>query len=127
MADVVKIKAGSKAKMPKLPDRELGWARDERELYIGTPNGNVSVTANVRASLSQLVSRMYPVGSLYSSTSSTDPSQLFGGTWEVYTGDSSIITDDTTGDRYRLGADNGALYVEEVAGDAAVYTWRRIS
>lgn len=125
MADSVKIMAGSKAKMPKLPDRELGWVRDEQELYIGTPNGNVSVTAASKAGLARSI---YPVGALYSSTTNTNPSQLFGGTWEVFNGDSSIIVDDTTGDRYRLGADNGALYVEELASDVpVVYTWRRIS
>ncbi len=43
MADSVKIKGGSKENIPTLPDRELGWCRDEGTLYIGTANGNARI------------------------------------------------------------------------------------
>ncbi|WP_280515731.1 phage baseplate protein [Cuneatibacter sp. NSJ-177] len=46
------------------------------------------VTANIQDQISQLNSdlllRVYPVGSVYMSTSSTNPGTLFGGTWEAW-------------------------------------------
>lgn len=39
MADLIKIKGGS-GEVPELEDRELGYSRDEKALYIGTKNGN---------------------------------------------------------------------------------------
>ena len=43
MADTIKIKAG-KGSVPTLADREIAYSRDEKALYIGTPNGNVKVS-----------------------------------------------------------------------------------
>ena len=40
MADLIKIKGGTGA-VPTLQDRELGYSKDEKALYIGTANGNV--------------------------------------------------------------------------------------
>ena len=42
MADLIKIKGGSGA-VPALQDREPAYNRDEKSLYIGTPDGNVLV------------------------------------------------------------------------------------
>ena len=42
MADLIKIKGGS-GEVPELEDRELGYSRDEKALYIGTKNGNVKL------------------------------------------------------------------------------------
>lgn len=39
----------------------------------------------------KLVDLVYPVGSLYMSTNSTNPSTLFGGTWEPYAQGRTII------------------------------------
>lgn len=41
MADLIQIKRGLKATMPKLNDYELGYCTDEKALYIGTTDGNV--------------------------------------------------------------------------------------
>ena len=114
---IVLIPAGSKATMPKLPDRMLGYARDERRLYIGTPSGNVSLSG----------SRLdaYPVGAVYTSTVSTSPASLFGGTWAAVTPLSPIIKDDTTGDAFRIGVDNGVIYVESVDNAPTYYSWKR--
>lgn len=43
MADNIQIKAGNKAGMPTLNDREPAYVRDEEALYIGTPGGNKKV------------------------------------------------------------------------------------
>ena len=40
MADLIKIKGGN-GNVPDLQDRELGYSRDEKALYIGTEDGNV--------------------------------------------------------------------------------------
>ena len=40
MADLIKIKGGS-GNIPTLQDKELAYKKDDKELYIGTPSGNV--------------------------------------------------------------------------------------
>lgn len=40
MADTIQLRAGNKAGMPELLDRELAYVKDEEALYVGTPNGN---------------------------------------------------------------------------------------
>ena len=40
MADTIRIKGGSGA-VPNLQDRELGYSKTEKALYIGTGSGNV--------------------------------------------------------------------------------------
>lgn len=42
MADSIQIKAGN-GDVPKLKDREFGYRRDEKALYIGTKDGNVKL------------------------------------------------------------------------------------
>lgn len=44
------------------------------------------VGAGISSAVSDLLSLMYPVGSLYMSVNSTNPGTLFGGTWEQITG-----------------------------------------
>lgn len=44
-----------------------------------------------KGSVKRLVDLVYPVGSLYFSTNSTNPSTLFGGTWEPYAQGRTII------------------------------------
>ena len=44
MADKIQIRAGKKANMPTLTDRELGYVKDEAALYIGTVGGNKRLT-----------------------------------------------------------------------------------
>lgn len=43
MADKIQIRAGNKSGMPTLTDREPAYVRDEKALYVGTPEGNVKV------------------------------------------------------------------------------------
>lgn len=40
MADTIQIKRGVKAKLPVLPDGELGYCTDTGELYIGLSGAN---------------------------------------------------------------------------------------
>jgi hypothetical protein len=41
----IKIKRGTKATIPVLQDSEMGFPTDEKELYIGTANGNEKLTS----------------------------------------------------------------------------------
>lgn len=54
MADTVQIRAGARSGLPDLTDREFGWTRDEKELYIGTHAGNEKVTGKVWEALTAL-------------------------------------------------------------------------
>ena len=59
---------------------------------------NICATLSGDITSSLLVDLFYPVGSIYTSMNSTDPSELFGGTWEqitdrfLYCADSSGTT-----------------------------------
>ena len=45
MGDGIRLRAGQRANMPQLADREPAFVRDEAALYIGTPEGNVKLAA----------------------------------------------------------------------------------
>ena len=47
-------------------------------------NGDVYIATNSSTIKSEIVNLIYPVGSIYISTQSANPSSLFGGTWEAY-------------------------------------------
>ena len=58
---------------------------------------NVCATLSGDVTSSTLVDLFYPVGSIYTSMNSTDPSELFGGTWEQIT-DRFLYCADSSGD-----------------------------
>lgn len=43
MADKIKLRAGSKAKIPTLAEREMWYCKDENAIYVGTEDGNKKV------------------------------------------------------------------------------------
>lgn len=45
MNDTLQIKAGIKARLPALAQREFGYCTDTRELYIGTSAGNARIAS----------------------------------------------------------------------------------
>lgn len=49
MARKLQIKRGQKKDMPQLAEGELGFAIDEKKVYIGTGSENVSVSATTKA------------------------------------------------------------------------------
>lgn len=54
MADKIQIRAGNKAGMPTLTDRELAYVRDENALYIGTPDGNKNLSGETKQAIVEL-------------------------------------------------------------------------
>lgn len=58
MADTIQLRAGNKANMPTLADREPAYVRDEKALYVGTPTGNVKIGEALEAAVAALDSAM---------------------------------------------------------------------
>ena len=100
MANKIKLKRGLSSKISSitLDDGEVALTTDTNKLYskkgeiapnnvyVGTSepsNSNIECWINPNASFDPTAyfDRIYPVGSLYMSVNSTDPSKLFGGTW----------------------------------------------
>lgn len=100
MSNKIKLKRGLSSNISSvvLDDGEVALTTDTNKLYskkgeiapnnvyVGTSepsNSNIECWINPNASFDPTAyfDRIYPVGSLYMSVSSTDPSTLFGGTW----------------------------------------------
>lgn len=114
MANKIKLKRGLSSKISSitLDDGEVALTTDTNKLYskkgeiapnnvyVGTSepsNGNIECWINPNASFDPTAyfDRIYPVGSLYMSVSSTDPSELFGGTWAKIEGRFLLATVNT--------------------------------
>lgn len=54
MADALYLKAGNKAGLPDLQDREMAYVRDENALYIGTPAGNRKIGEELETAIKEL-------------------------------------------------------------------------
>ena len=61
------------------------------------------IRAEIKKELAAINSKIYPVGSIYISVSNTDPSTIFGGTWEQIK-DHFLLT---AGDTYEAGSTGG--------------------
>lgn len=100
MANRIKLKRGLSSKIGSaaLEEGEIALTVDTNKLYsksgeinpnnvyVGTSepsSGNIECWINPNASFDPTAyfDKIYPIGSLYMSVSSTDPSTLFGGTW----------------------------------------------
>lgn len=65
----------------------LWGGSDGANMYVYNPsnfNVNHANTAGGLSSYAAVVNLIYPVGSIYMSTSATNPNSLFGGSWERY-------------------------------------------
>ena len=76
-------------------------------------NGSLEFNTIVGNGLSAILSKIYPIGSIYMSTNSTSPASFLGGTWEQILGKFLLSSDDvltdgtiTTAGSYHTG-DNG--------------------
>lgn len=72
-------------------------------------------------SLNEILDNIYPIGSIYLSTVSTNPSNYFGGVWERITGKFLLAADDSS---YFLGATGGSakknIQIANLPGRAVV-------
>lgn len=89
-----------------------------------------------KGKLRQLVDLVYPVGSIYISTASTNPGTLFGGTWEAFAPGRVLIgagqgDDGTTSMSFTAGGSYGlykhVLTKEEIATHKHQYSPKWVS
>lgn len=100
-ADGGQLKMGTVARILKWLGADITLTGSGSNVYT-FPNATGTVA---------LLSTVYPVGSIYMSTASTNPSTLFGGTWAA-TGVGSVLVGVGTSDAaYAAGATGGASTV----------------
>ena len=63
---------------------------------------------NGKIPVARLFDAIYPVGSIYISTNSTNPGTLFGGTWVAYAQGRTLIGNGTSDQTFTAGATGGA-------------------
>lgn len=77
-------------------------------------NGSLEFNTIVGNGLSAILSKIYPIGSIYMSVDSTSPASFLGGTWEQILGKFLLSSDDvltdgtiTTAGSYHIGDSGG--------------------
>lgn len=141
MSNTIKIKRGESNNLSvnELQDGELAVTLDTNKLY--TNKGQISpdnvyvgdteptdlnikcwISPSGKIDLSALWDQIYPVGSIYITINTTNPSVLFGGVWEkiegrflIGTGSNKANTTSYWGD---LSAGNHAMPLGEMGGEA---------
>ena len=94
---------------------------------ISVSNGEISIdktdVTNALGSIpltrNEIVNLIYPVGSIYISTSSTNPGSLFGGTWQAYGQGRTLIgagtgNDGSTSMSFTANATGGKYYSDQL-------------
>lgn len=149
MANTIRIKRGksNNLSVSNLQDGELALTLDTNKLY--TNKGQISpdnvyvgdteptdsnikcwISPSGKIDLSSLWDQIYPVGSIYLSVNATNPSVLFGGTWEQIKGKFLVGVDSSDTDFETSGKTGGekthTLTVEEMPShshdmDDAIY------
>ena len=79
------------------------------------------------AVISALMLKMYPVGSIYASTASTNPGTLFGGTWEALPAGRVLLAQGTStwGTTYAAGSTGGEATHTLTIGELPAHTHER--
>mgnify|MGYP001184765819 FL=1 len=149
MSNTIRIKRGksNNLSVSNLQDGELALTLDTNKLY--TNKGQISpdnvyvgdteptdssvkcwISPSGKIDLSSLWDQIYPVGSIYITANATNPSVLFGGTWEQLKGKFLVGVDSSDTDFETSGKTGGekthTLTVDEIPShthdmDDAVY------
>lgn len=137
MANTIRIKRGksNNLSVSNLQDGELALTLDTNKLY--TNKGQISpdnvyvgdteptdsnvkcwISPSGKIDLSSLWDQIYPVGSIYITANATNPSVLFGGTWEQLKGKFLVGVDSSDTDFETSGKTGGEkthiLKIEEM-------------
>ena len=121
------VSIGSTPPVPALTSGDIfdGASVDDMPLYhvLITDTVITSVTPvftvlNSLDEVDQVISKVYPVGSIYMSVNSTDPGTLFGGTWERIQG--KFLLGASSG--HTAGSTGGAETVKLSAGNIPAHT-----
>lgn len=126
MSNTIRIKRGksNNLSVSNLQDGELALTLDTNKLY--TNKGQISpdnvyvgdteptdssvkcwISPSGKIDLSSLWDQIYPVGSIYITANATNPSVLFGGTWEQLKGKFLVGIDGTDTDFNTIGKTGG--------------------
>ena len=111
-----------------LPKQDRVYSRKASDLEqkydlggMSKGTGDSSKVSQLEQMLSQFMvemrSKIYPVGSFYISADETDPTEIFGGTWEFYTEGHLLIGLDTE--------ENVPPEMLQISDNC--YVWKRIS
>lgn len=105
-------------------DNKLYFSYDTDTNYNGNNNQSTRITLNPTAGILATLQAVYPVGSIYISTSSTNPNTVFGfGTWEALKNRFLV----GAGDTYAVNATGGATthtHTLSASGHADIsYIW----
>lgn len=73
--------------------------------------------------LSNLLDNIYPIGSIFISTNTTNPSTYFGGTWERIKGRFLLAADDSTYKIGSTGGDKEHQHLLPIAVDNGIDNW----
>lgn len=68
---------------------------------------NTKVNEKSEEAINERVLSTYPIGSIYISTSSTNPSEFIGGKWEAYGQGRTLVGTGTNGNTYTAGSTGG--------------------
>lgn len=83
MANIIKIKTGNKTPTASdLSPSEIGYNKGDNSLYIHDGAQVKKVGSDIN--MSEIFNAIYPVGSIYMSINSSNPSSIFGGTWVAW-------------------------------------------
>lgn len=75
---------------------------------VATFNGSAAATANITVPTNtDILNLVYPVGSLYLSTVSTNPGTLIGGTWEAYATGRTLVGIDANQNEFKTAGGTG--------------------
>ena len=141
MSNTIRIKRGksNNLSVSNLQDGELALTLDTNKLY--TNKGQISpdnvyigdteptdsnikcwISPSGKIDLSSLWDQIYPVGSIYITANATNPSVLFGGTWEQLKGKFLVGVDSSDTDFETSGKTGGekthTLTVDEIPSHA---------
>ena len=61
----------------------------------------------VNENISQILLKIYPIGSIYISVSDTNPNEFFGGTWERIAQGRTLISEGTSDQTFKAGTQGG--------------------
>lgn len=80
-------------KVQSAPDTLTGTAQDNKKVFDKLAE---LITSKYNSMLNQISLQMYPVGAIYISTSSVNPSTYLGGTWASFGQGRTLVGVDTT-------------------------------
>ena len=90
----------NEATITEMTNQELTQEIENLKSEISTLKNELSTLDDSILSSESILDKVYPIGSIYISIDSTDPSELFGGTWETYAEGKTLVGVDSSDTNY---------------------------